>query len=627
MAGVASDLRCILEHMSAQTKQDFSAYRVDFLRARVERRMRLQQIDDADTYARFLQQTRGEVEALRREWRLGTTSFFRDPEELAAAVCALAPLVDGRPEDGVLRAWVPGCATGEEAYSLAIALGESLERPVALRVFATDLDRAALAVARAGWYTEAMSCEIEPERLERWFDREHRAHRVKRPLRDRVLFAGHDVARDAAFGWLDLICCRNLLRYLTDDVQRRALALFSSALSPGGLLLLGAHERGADWSELFEPVDETRGLLRRRELPLDRQPSLPWRGGVRFARSRRTGDPDDAERAPRSAPGGGTVADEIAGLRDALQATAEHVHTTAHLLRTVGTAHVAAARTHLELANADLVAMSDAFRRADAALASEVEGLAQAQTDLANVLGAVAVPFVILDDSLRVQRFSSDLQRFFPRFESRIGQPLHRLELQLDYPDLPEDAEQVLRTLIPAEREVRGSGGSWWRVRIAPYRTVRHAVVGAVLTFCDVTGAREAAERARADQRAFESVVDTIREPLLVLDGELRVLRASPSFYRLLKLEPERVQDRSLWALDGGQSAVAELLRVLGDGMPMDGSHGDYRAECDFGSMGRRRVVLRARRLDGNGALDRLLLSIEDGPEERSDSGEELETQ
>jgi two-component system CheB/CheR fusion protein len=143
---------------------------------------------------------------------------------------------------------------------------------------------------------------------------------------------------------------------------------------------------------------------------------------------------------------------------------------------------------------------------------------------------------------------------------------------------------------------------------------VRNAVVGAALTFREVTLAREAADRARADLCAFANVVDAVHEPLLVLDGELRVLRASAPFYRLLGLEPRELQDRPLWALDGAQSGVlADLLRLLQQAL--GGRGGDDRAECDFASMGRRHLVLRARWLDQHGALDRLLLSVEDAPE------------
>jgi two-component system, chemotaxis family, CheB/CheR fusion protein len=268
--GSALDRIVIL--LRARLGCDFSQYKRSTIGRRVARRMALQQIADLETYLRFLQTNAQEQELLFNELLIGVTSFFRDPMAWEALRDEAIPdLLAHRPDGGQLRAWVPGCSTGEEAYSLAMAFRESVEkmRPkvsCSLQVFATDLDAHAIAKARQGVYPANIASDVSPARLRRFFVKEHDdAFRVSKEIRESVVLAQQDVTRDPPFTRMDLVVCRNLLIYLEPDVQRRLVSLFHYSLRPGGILFLGTSETICGLTELFGPVAAKLRLYRRRE--------------------------------------------------------------------------------------------------------------------------------------------------------------------------------------------------------------------------------------------------------------------------------------------------------------------------------------------------------------------------
>ncbi len=241
---------------------DFSNYKKSTLYRRVERRMALHQIEEIASYVRYLQENGQEQDLLFNELLIGVTRFFRDEAAWAALRDAAVPaLLSQRPKGGTLRAWVAGCSTGEEAYSLAMALLEAVdkERPKArftIQIFATDLDRNAIQRARQGVYPPNISSDVTPERLQRFFMKEDDgSYRVRKEIREVVTFAPHDLIKDAPFTRLDLLVCRNVLIYLEPELQRRLISLFHYSLSPGGVLFLGNSETVGEGAGLFAPLD------------------------------------------------------------------------------------------------------------------------------------------------------------------------------------------------------------------------------------------------------------------------------------------------------------------------------------------------------------------------------------
>ncbi len=251
---------------------DFSLYRSTTIRRRIMRRMALHGHQDLSDYLEKLEKDVNEVDALYHDLLINVTSFFRDPEMFDVLKEAVFPeIVRGKPPSEPLRIWVPGCSTGQEAYSLAIALLEFHDsRPVrpTIQIFATDLsDQRALDKARAGVFPESIEAEVSTERLRRFFKREDHVYRIDKSIRDMCVFARQNVTADPPFSHLDLISCRNLLIYLSTPLQKRVMPTLHYALDVPGFLVLGAAESIGEHSDLFELVDRTHKISSKRPVP------------------------------------------------------------------------------------------------------------------------------------------------------------------------------------------------------------------------------------------------------------------------------------------------------------------------------------------------------------------------
>ena len=257
--------------LRAQTGHDFSEYKPSTIHRRIERRMVVHQIDTLDDYLKYLQQSPTEVETLFREMLIGVTRFFRDTEAFQALEMQILPAILARkPAGGAVRSWVPGCSTGEEAYSIAILLQERMEAlklRYDVQLFATDIDSQAIAKARAGVFPAGIAADVTPERLARFFTLEADSgnYRIHKGIRDMLVFSEQSVIKDPPFSKLDLISCRNLLIYLGGDLQKKLLPLFHYALNPHGVLFLGTSETIGEFGHLFSMLDRKAKLYQSRE--------------------------------------------------------------------------------------------------------------------------------------------------------------------------------------------------------------------------------------------------------------------------------------------------------------------------------------------------------------------------
>jgi two-component system CheB/CheR fusion protein len=263
-------LRDVLAYLRAQTGHDFSHYKRATLLRRVARRMQVNSLETIPRYRNFLRTHPPEARALLQDLLIGVTHFFRDQASFAALEANVPQLFAGRRETDQIRIWVAGCASGEEPYSIAMLLcehAERLERPPSIQIFASDLDEHAIQDARAGLYPTTIEADVSTERLRRFFDRDHGRYRIKKGLRDRVLFAAHNLLKDPPFSRMDLVSCRNLLIYLNRTAQDRVFDLFHYVLRPGGLLFIGSSETGGNVQSLFSPVDAKHRIFVRRSVP------------------------------------------------------------------------------------------------------------------------------------------------------------------------------------------------------------------------------------------------------------------------------------------------------------------------------------------------------------------------
>ncbi|HKO62122.1 MAG TPA: CheR family methyltransferase, partial [Pyrinomonadaceae bacterium] len=281
-------LRDVFTQLRMRTGHDFSNYKRGTMLRRLERRIGLKELSGLPAYAEYMRDHSEEAVALMKDLLISVTHFFRDPKTIEAFERLVLPRVfERKSENQSVRVWVAGCATGEEAYTMAMLLCEAAAKSSTaypLQVFATDLDANAIAVAREGYYTEAEVADVSTERLQRFFQKEADGYRVRRELREMVLFAVHNVIKDPPFSHLDLVSCRNLLIYLNRTAQARLLEVMHFALNPESYLFLGASESIEGSNDLYAVVDndhhiyQTRPVPTRLKLPipdLNFKPTLP----------------------------------------------------------------------------------------------------------------------------------------------------------------------------------------------------------------------------------------------------------------------------------------------------------------------------------------------------------------
>lgn len=256
-----SALQKIIYLLRSHTGNDFSLYKKNTVYRRIERRMNVHKIDKIASYASFLHENPNEVDLLFKELLIGVTHFFRDPDLWERLQESVIPSILARTKEGsVLRSWVIGCSTGEEAYSLAIIFKEALSKSnlhcgFSLQIFATDLDYEAIETARTGLYPPGISAEVSPERLKRFFIKTEVGYRVNTEIREMVVFAEHNIIMHPPFTRIDILTCRNLLIYMDIELQRKIIGLFSYSLNPEGIMVLGSSETPGTQSPLFITED------------------------------------------------------------------------------------------------------------------------------------------------------------------------------------------------------------------------------------------------------------------------------------------------------------------------------------------------------------------------------------
>lgn len=263
------NLEKIVILLREQSGHDFSLYKKNTLFRRIERRKSIHHIDKIQNYVRFLQENPSEVEILFKELLIGVTSFFRDTEVWKKFEEEFLPqMIEKSPNGYVMRAWVTGCSTGEEAYTLAIIFKEVMDkikspRNIGLQIFATDLDNDAIEKARKGFFSQNIVADVSPKRLSRFFISENDGYRVSASIREMVVFAPQNVIKDPPFTKLDILTCRNMLIYMESELQRKLMTLFNYSLNPGGIMILGTAETLGSDNEGFEVLDPKLKIFKR----------------------------------------------------------------------------------------------------------------------------------------------------------------------------------------------------------------------------------------------------------------------------------------------------------------------------------------------------------------------------
>jgi two-component system CheB/CheR fusion protein len=631
-----SSLEKIIILLRGQSGQDFSLYKKSTISRRVERRMGLHQITKIADYVRYLRENSQESELLFKELLIGVTSFFRDPavwEHLRKKV--MPEFLATRPHGGVLRAWTVGCSTGEEAYSLAMVFKEALDKiksdkRFSLQIFATDLDKDAIDKARAGVYPPNISADVSAGRLSEFFIKEENGNfRVKKNIREMIIFAPQNLVMHPPFTRLDFVTCRNLLIYLDAELQKKLMPLFHYSLNSGGILLLGSAETIGTATDLFTPLDSKSRIYRRldtsRHVNLIEFPSAFSRikantvaptssqretisaapnlqsladqlvlqryspaavlvtneGDILYV-SGKTGKylepaagkanwnlfamareglgnalseafhkavrqkasvtlkevkdgtnggaqivdvtvqpltspealqgmvmvvfadvvthPVKASKSSKPATLHNTrlveMAQELRQAHEDLQATRDEMQTSQEELKSTNeefqsmNEELQSTNEELTTSKEEMQSMNEELQTVNHELLAKVEELSRTSNDMKNLLNSTDIATLFLDDALLVRRFTTQTTKIIKLIPGDIGRPLSDIVTTLEYPDLAKDAHQVLKSLAFTEKQIAARDGRWFTVRIMPYRTHENRIDGLVITFADITTAK-----------------------------------------------------------------------------------------------------------------------------------------
>lgn len=747
----AHALQKIFSLIRSRTGHDFSFYKRNTVFRRIERRMNGHQIKEFTHYVRYLQENPVEVEQLFRELLIGVTKFFRDPEAFALLKRQLLPLLRGKEPGSTIRVWAPGCSTGEEAYSLAMTLLECFDaepdRNLTFQLFATDINPEGVDFARAGIYPDNIVADVSAERLRRFFTKVDGGYQIRKNVRDSMVFALHNISKDAPFTRLDLLCCRNLLIYLSSELQKNLIPIFHYALNPGGLLFLGPSENLTGFQDLFTQLDmkwkisrandspaqvprftnfsfsrahshapashssssmppssvprrdnSFAGLIQRLLLASYAPPAvvISAKGDILYVNGR-TGkylEPapglsglnifdmareelhfeisDAVHRAiqqqqtvvnenvkvkteagiqllrltvkfldapeqlaglllvvfedtttPRRVRQGKLQAElsrdgQVSSLEKELQYTRHRLQTTIEEMES-SLEELKSTNEELQSTNEEAMTNKEEMQSLNEELMTlnmqylhKTEELSQAANDMKNLLDATDIATIFVDNAMIIKRFTPSVGRIISLLPTDVGRPLTHFANNLRYERLVTDVEQVLERLVSVETNIQTTSGDWYVVRILPYRTLDNYISGAVITFTDITSLKELAGQLQTSRRFAESIVETVREPLLVLDGELRVVTISPAFATNFGVQPEAVRGQLLAAISNGIWKQTELFnhlyRLLNSEIT---DFENLRLPVLLPELGTRQVTLYGRRLLSEGNMGHLLLGVQ----------------
>ena len=722
----------ILKIIRSRTGNDFSQYKKSTIHRRIRRRMDIHLIEKTQVYIRYLEEHPEEVKNLSRELLINVTSFFRDPEAFSSLKEEILPdLIRQKGEFDPVRVWVPGCSTGEEAYSIAILVREILDDlgiDSKVQIYGTDIAEDAILTARQGIFPPNIAADILPEYLQKYFIREEGRYRVKKEIREMVIFAVQNLIRDPPFTKIDLISCRNLLIYLESELQAKIISTFHYALNPNGVLFLSPSETIGCVPDLFTPKNRkwkiygvTKQITSIRSLsglpfthlysdPIAAYPSIkaqdpekniaeitrrallneyapasvvtdkngyllyvygdtgkylrpaPGQVSLSVIEMAREGlelelrtaihmvsinqepvfrenilvktnggyEPIDLTVRPiigqESLPNGLIISfieaknplekkktgrkssiikteqknrlqeleQEILYTRENLQATIEEMQASNEELKSTNE-ELQSTNEELETSREELQSVNEELLTVNAELQAKIEQLFGMQNDMKNLLNATSIATIFLTRELFVRWFTPESTKIFKLLPSDIGRPLGDIKSTLIGDDLMDDVESVLESLIPIEREVKTSHHDWYQVRIMPYRTFEDVIDGIVITFIDITHKKHA-EKAEIRAREYaENIIDTIRDPFIVLDPELKVKSASRSFYQIFNLSSEEIIGIPFTRIFNHQWDIPSLIALLKRVLPEKTFFENISVTHTFPKTGERTLVLNVR--------------------------------
>jgi two-component system CheB/CheR fusion protein len=652
VAADEENLGKIFQILDAACKHDFTHYKRGTLTRRLTRRIALLNLNSLDEYIRFLKSNPDEVQALYQDLLIRVTSFFRDPDAFEGLVKKVFPtLVERCAPDEAIRIWVPGCSTGEEVYSIAICLLEYLNERAAstkIQIFGTDVSESALSTARVGIYFESIANEVSEARLKRFFSKVNGQYHIAKSLRNLCVFANQNVTCDPPFSQLDLISCRNVLIYFDPVLQKRVISLFHYALKPGGCLILGPSETIGASSDIFTLTHEKKfNIFTKRSVP--KRPYLDYLNGGEKPKStyKQThkpfaiGHPEKQKREidrialARYVPAGILCDDEL----NILEFRGD---TGPYLLQPSGPPstnlrQLARLGLFVEISNmidqarkeaapvlrtAQRVEMQDGIREVDL----EVIPITQKDAEISLFLVFFEQPSAAKVITVK------HTPNLWSRLKSAINgggriaendNVVQRLQLELDA------TRQYIRTMagehstaqeeLKASQEELLSSNEEFQSTNEELETAKEELQSSneeLITTNDelmhrnqeLNSLNVELEHAR---NYAQAIVETVRDPLVVLDENLRIVRTNAAFHFTFKLTPRETVGCLFDELDDQQWDLPELRQLLSEVLPKDRAFENCEITSKFSKIGGRTMMLNGKHLAWeNQTL--ILLAIED---------------
>ena len=642
------DLEQIFHLVRTLTGIDFSQYKHDTLYRRIERRIALHNMKTLGEYVTFLHSKPEEVKALSQEFLIPVTSFFRDPASFETLKKTIFPrLLKSLPPHGSLRIWVPGCSTGQEAYSLAICLREFLGKKhanVPIQIFASDLSEKALEKARSGSYIENVALDVSSQRLKKFFVKVGNTYHVTKAIRDLCVFARQNVTQDPPFSQIDFISCRNLLIYFNPELQRRVLSTFHYALKPTGFLMLGKAETASAREDLLSLIEKKAKIYVRKAAPsrAHRKFSTPrfetqhvvYSGAKQLKRDGTVpafsfGAEADKITLARFAPAGVIITEdmEIVEFRG---------DTSPYLKPASGKASLHLLKMARE---GLLVSLHSAMK---IALQGNVplhrEGIRMGTADRVSfeVLPLAASSgqryFLILFKSSLISRAKQGKKTMREEEHSVESQLIIQLEQELslarDYLQSVIREHEIANEELQTANEEALSSNEEFQSTNEELETSKEELQS---TNEELSTVNEELQNRNTEMselnRAListkdynEAILKTMHQPLLVLNSALRVQMANQAFYRIFKVAEDKTTERLVYDLGNGQWDIPELRRLLESIIPKNKHFEDFRVVHTFPGIGRKVMLLNARTIEPlvSGDKQLILLIIDDVTEKEA---------
>jgi two-component system CheB/CheR fusion protein len=630
-AEASDEIHKIFDLLRAAKGVDFSLYKQTTITRRIRRRLALLKIATLEDYVLYLRNTPAELDALYHEMLIKVTGFFRDAGAFAALQDNVIPqILKDRSPNAPIRVWVPGCASGEEAYSIAICLLESVASAgasVPIQIFASDISEPAIERARAGLYLENVAADISPARLERFFVRTEGGYQVSKPVREHCIFTRQDLISDPPFSKLDLISCRNVLIYM-GPVQERIIPIFHYALKPDGFLMLGVSETARGFPELFRAVDQKHKIFRRNEVARrihfdyaaggfpagSRGPtkkSEPAHQGV--WNSRELQKKVDLVLLSRYSPAGVVLNEEMEVLEIRGQvgpylefAPGKASLSLSKIARNTGLA------VKIRAAIQEAVEKGEPVRK---------EGVQIERGGQFRDVSLEVVPLDLTDRRTFLVLFDESAQPSPPGPEQPAAGPeerAHRQILKLEQ-ELTSTRKYMLELIEENEvnrdesqsvaEETLSSNEELQSIN-EELETAKEELQATNEEMVSVNDELQNRNTDLQQSRDFAmSIVNTIRHPLLTLGMDRRVMNANRSFYGVFHTSPGETEGRSLFELGDGHFDTLELRTRLDKVLYDEDSFENFEFEGDCAGIGRKVFLFSASRLT---ALQMVLLTMED---------------